>query len=79
MRRLHCPSRGSPLPSEEELEQFGEQAHDRVWCNSVTASLQTELNRISHEESWEDRELVWRASMIHTIRSGEKCFENRLQ
>ena len=64
---------GAPLPSEEEVEQYGEQAHDRVWCNSVTTSLQTELNRISHaQESWEDRELVWRARrMIHTIRSGE--------
>ena len=44
---------GAPLPSEEELKQYGEQAHDRVWCDSVTTLLQTELNRISHaQESW---------------------------
>ena len=28
---------GAPLPSEEELKQHGERAHDRVWCDSVTA------------------------------------------
>ena len=64
---------GSPQPSEEELVQHGEQAHDRAWCKEVTSLLQTEINRTSHaQESWEDRELVWRARrMIHTIRSGE--------
>ena len=36
--------------------------------------LHVELNRISHaQETWEDRELVWRARrMIHTIRSGDE-------
>ena len=64
---------GSPQPSEEELVQHGEQAYDRAWCKEVTSLLQTEINRTSHaQESWEDRELVWRARrMIHTIRSGE--------
>ena len=64
---------GSPQPSEEELVQHGEKAHDRAWCKEVTSLLQTEINRTSHaQESWEDRELVWRARrMIHTIRSGE--------
>ena len=64
---------GSPQPSEEELVQHGEEAHDRAWCKKVTSLLQTEINRTSHaQESWEDRELVWRARrMIHTIRSGE--------
>ena len=64
---------GSPQPSEEELVQHGEEAHDRAWCKEVTSLLQTEINRTSHaQESWEDRELVWRARrMIHTIRSGE--------
>ena len=64
---------GSPQPSEEELVQHGEEAHDRAWCKEVTSFLQTEINRTSHaQESWEDRELVWRARrMIHTIRSGE--------
>ena len=47
---------------------------DRVWCKDVTDLLHVELNRISHaQETWEDRELVWRARrMIHTIRSGDK-------
>jgi len=64
---------GAPQPSEDELTQHGDQAHDRAWCREVTSMLQTEINRISHaQESWEDRELVWRARrMIHTIRSGE--------
>ncbi len=64
---------GSPQPSEGELVQHGEEAHDRAWCKEVTSLLQTEINRTSHaQESWEDRELVWRARrMIHTIRSGE--------
>ena len=64
---------GSLQPSEEELVQHGEEAHDRAWCKEVTSLLQTEINRTSHaQESWEDRELVWRARrMIHTIRSGE--------
>ena len=64
---------GSPQPSEEELVQHGEEAHDRAWCKEVTSLLQTEINRTSHaQESWGDRELVWRARrMIHTIRSGE--------
>ena len=65
--------KGAPQPSEDELTEHGEQAHDRAWCREVTSMLQTEINRISHaQESWEDRELVWRARrMIHTIRSGE--------
>lgn len=64
---------GAPQPTEEELIEHGDLAHDRVWCKEVTAMLQTEINRISHaQESWEDRELVWRARrMIHTIRSGD--------
>ncbi len=64
---------GAPQPSEDELTKHGDQAHDRAWCREVTSMLQTEINRISHaQESWEDRELVWRARrMIHTIRSGE--------
>ena len=64
---------GAPEPTTEELDQYGDQAHDRAWCREVTSMLQTEINRISHaQESWEDRELVWRARrMIHTIRSGE--------
>ena len=64
---------GAPQPSKEELEEHSEQAHDRTWCRKVTSLLQTEINRISHaQESWEDRELVWRARrMIHTVRSGE--------
>jgi hypothetical protein len=64
---------GAPQPSKEELEEHREQAHDRTWCREVTSLLQTEINRISHaQESWEDRELVWRARrMIHTVRSGE--------
>ena len=64
---------GSPQPSDGELVQHGEEAHDRAWCKEVTSLLQTEINRTSHaQESWEDRELVWRARrMIHTIRSGE--------
>ena len=64
---------GAPKPTEDELLAHGEQAHDRAWCHEVTTMLQTEINRISHaQESWEDRELVWRARrMIHTIRSGE--------
>ena len=74
-RPLEAPplpqAEGAPKPSEEELNQHGEQAHDRAWCNEVTSLLQTEINRTSHaQESWEDRELVWRARrMIHTIRS----------
>ena len=65
---------GAPKPTEEQLQHFGEYAHDRAWCQNVTSLLQTEINRTSHaQESWEDRELVWRARrMIHTIRSGEK-------
>ena len=76
-RPLEAPplpqTNGSPQPSEEELVQHGEEAHDRAWCKEVTSLLQTEINRTSHaQESWEDRELVWRARrMIHTIRSGE--------
>ena len=64
---------GAPVPEEDELDAYGEKAHDRAWCKEVTSMLQTEINRISHaQESWEDRELVWRARrMIHTIRSGE--------
>ncbi len=64
---------GAPQPTESELSEYGDQAHDRAWVGEVTTMLQTELNRISHaQESWEDRELVWRARrMIHTIRSGE--------
>ena len=62
---------GAPVPDEGELDAYGEKAHDRAWCKEVTSMLQTEINRISHaQESWEDRELVWRARrMIHTIRS----------
>jgi len=77
-RPLEAPplpqTEGAPQPSEEELVQHGEQAHDRAWCKEVTSVLQTEINRTSHaQESWEDRELVWRARrMIHTVRSGEK-------
>ena len=77
-RPLEAPplpqTEGAPQPSEEELVQYGEQAHDRAWCKEVTSLLQTEINRTSHaQESWEDRELVWRARrMIHTVRSGEK-------
>jgi len=77
-RPLEAPplpqTEGAPQPSEEELVQHGEQAHDRAWCKEVTSLLQTEINRTSHaQESWEDRELVWRARrMIHTVRSGEK-------
>ena len=50
------------------------QSPDRIWCNDVTDLLHVELNRISHaQETWEDRELVWRARrMIHTIRSGDE-------
>ena len=76
-RPLEAPplpqTNGSPQRSEEELVQHGEEAHDRAWCKEVTSLLQTEINRTSHaQESWEDRELVWRARrMIHTIRSGE--------
>ena len=76
-RPLEAPplpqAKGAPRPSEDELAQHGEQAHDRAWCSEVTSLLQTEINRTSHaQESWEDRELVWRARrMIHTIRSGE--------
>ena len=64
---------GAPLPNEDEIGTYGDDAHDRAWCKEVTSMLQTEINRISHaQESWEDRELVWRARrMIHTIRSGE--------
>ena len=64
---------GAPKPTPEELVEHGDVAHDRAWCRQVTSMLQTEINRISHaQESWEDRELVWRARrMIHTIRSGE--------
>ena len=64
---------GAPKPTQEELVEHGDVAHDRAWCRQVTSMLQTEINRISHaQESWEDRELVWRARrMIHTIRSGE--------
>ena len=64
---------GAPKPTQEELVEHGDVAQDRAWCRQVTSMLQTEINRISHaQESWEDRELVWRARrMIHTIRSGE--------
>lgn len=62
---------GAPKPTVEELEEFGTQAHDRAWCRMITDTLKMEIDRCNQaQESWEDRELVWRARrMIHVYRS----------
>ncbi len=62
---------GAPQPTVEEIEEFGEQAHDRAWCGVITELLKMEMNRCNQaQESWEDRELVWRARrMIHVHRA----------
>ena len=64
---------GAPAPSEEEIEEFGEQAPDRAWCGSITELLRMEMNRCNQaQETWEDRELVWRARrMVHVHRAAE--------
>ena len=65
---------GALQPSSEELAEHGELAHDRVWCEEMTNLLHTEIQRCNQaQETWEDRELVWRARrMIHTARSGDE-------
>ena len=80
--QINRPVEVPPLPTQsDEVNQTQDssdkdikQSPDRVWCNDVTDLLHVELNRISHaQETWEDRELVWRARrMIHTIRSGDE-------
>ena len=62
---------GAPKPTSEEVEEFGEQAHDRAWCSVITEHLRMEMNRCNQaQETWEDRELVWRARrMIHVHRT----------
>ena len=64
---------GAPAPTNEEIEEFGEQAHDRAWCAAITKLLKMEMNRCNQaQETWEDRELVWRARrMIHVHRASE--------
>ena len=62
---------GAPKPSAEEIEEFGEQADERAWCGAITELLRLEMNRCNQaQETWEDRELVWRARrMIHIHRA----------
>jgi 1-acyl-sn-glycerol-3-phosphate acyltransferase len=64
---------GAPQPSAEEVEEYEDQAHDRVWCATITELLKMEMNRCNQaQETWEDRELVWRARrMIHVLRASE--------
>ena len=61
----------APIPTAEDIEEFGKQAYDRAWCGMVTDILKMEIDRCNHaQESWEDRELVWRARrMIHVYRA----------
>ena len=80
--QINRPVEVPPMPALSEvkdqtvvsLDEEVKASPDRVWCKDVTDLLHVELNRISHaQETWEDRELVWRARrMIHTIRSGDK-------
>ncbi|DAC14526.1 MAG TPA: hypothetical protein D7H86_02730 [Candidatus Poseidoniales archaeon] len=80
--QINRPVEVPPMPALSEvkdqkvasLDEEVKESPDRVWCKDVTDLLHVELNRISHaQETWEDRELVWRARrMIHTIRSGDK-------
>lgn len=62
---------GSPQPTESELVEFGDQAHDRAWCGAITELLKSEMDRCNQaQETWEDRELVWRARrMVHVYRA----------
>lgn len=62
---------GAPQPTSEELAEHGEQAHDRAWCTEITVLLGKEMHRCNQaQETWEDRELVWRARrMIHVHRA----------
>ena len=80
--QINRPVEVPPMPALSEvkdqtvvsLDEEVKASPDREWCKDVTDLLHVELNRISHaQETWEDRELVWRARrMIHTIRSGDK-------
>ena len=80
--QINRPVEVPPMPALSEvkdqtvvsLDEEVKASPDRGWCKDVTDLLHVELNRISHaQETWEDRELVWRARrMIHTIRSGDK-------
>jgi len=62
---------GAPQPNAEEIENYGEQANDRAWCRTITELLRLEMDRCNQaQETWEDRELVWRARrMIHVHRA----------
>jgi 1-acyl-sn-glycerol-3-phosphate acyltransferase len=64
---------GAPEPSEDDLSEYGQQAHDRAWCTSITELLKLEMNRCNQaQETWEDRELVWRARrMVHVLRASQ--------
>lgn len=64
---------GAPEPSEEEVKEFGDQARERAWCGAITDLLKMEMYRCNQaQETWADRELVWRARrMIHIHRSLE--------
>ena len=65
---------GAPVPTAEDIEKFGDQAPDRVWCGEITELLRLEMHRSNQaQETWEDRELVWRARrMIHVFRSAKE-------
>jgi 1-acyl-sn-glycerol-3-phosphate acyltransferase len=65
---------GAPEPSPEDVEKFAEQAPDRAWCGEITELLRLEMHRSNQaQETWEDRELVWRARrMIHVHRSAKE-------
>ncbi len=65
---------GAPVPTAEDIEKFGEQAPDRVWCGEITELLRLEMHRSNQaQETWEDRELVWRARrMIHVFRCAKE-------
>lgn len=62
---------GAPLPTAEDVAEFGEQANERAWCGAITELLRMEMDRCNQaQETWEDRELVWRARrMIHVHRA----------
>ena len=62
---------GAPEPTAEEVAEYGDQAASRVWCTAITELLKLEMNRCNQaQETWEDRELVWRARrMIHVHRT----------
>ncbi len=64
---------GCPEPTNEEIENFKEDASERAWCRSITDLLGLEIKRCNQaQETWEDRELVWRARrMVHIHRASQ--------